>query len=182
VFRARDATLERDVALKLYRPELSRDPARRAALLDEARRMARVRHDHVLPVYGADVHHGRLGFWMELVEGETLEEALQRSGTVPADEACRIGASIAGALAAVHDAGIVHGDVKAANVIRDRDGKIFLTDFGSGAAVSSGSEESSGRSGTPLYMAPETLLSGERTPRSDLYSLGVLLFRMVTGR
>ncbi|MGD8377864.1 MAG: protein kinase, partial [Acidobacteriota bacterium] len=182
VYRAHDPQLQVDVALKLQRAELgcSGEAARR--FLDEARRLARVRHPGVVVVHGADCHDGRLGLWTELLEGETLEELIERNGTLGAEEASLIGLQLCRALAAVHAAGLVHRDVKLANVMREKGGRIVLLDF---SAVS---EQTGGRSagdvrleGTPLFMAPEVLAGEEATPPADLYALGVLLYRLVSG-
>lgn len=183
VFRAFDPTLQRDVALKLRR---ARGPADRVSderFLDEARRLARVRHPNVLVVHGADRHDGRVGLWTDLLEGETLEQSLQRRGTLSAHEATGIGIDLCQALAAVHGAGLVHRDVKTANVMRESGGRIVLMDFssvtdrpGAGAA---GSERISG---TPAFMAPELFDGQDSGVAADIYSLGVLLYRLVSGK
>ena len=173
VYRAYDAKLQRHVALKLQ-PSSSVQHAG----LTEARRLARVRHANVLSVHGADLFGGLVGIWTDLVRGQTLDERLRREGPIHATEAALIGIDLSRALRAVHDAGLVHGDVKAANVMRDEEGTIVLLDFGS-ARVLEDSEERI--SGTPLVMAPEVLLGEDPSPVSDLYSLGVLLYRLVSG-
>src|SRR5262249_11140650 len=135
VFVARDPRLQREVALKLRRAGALERSKR---WLDEARRLARVRHPNVVTVYGADQHDGRGGLWMELVHGRTLEERLRHEGPLGAREGALIGAELCAALAAVHGQGLVHGDVKTHNVMREgapgasRDaGRIVLMDFGS---------------------------------------------------
>jgi serine/threonine-protein kinase len=173
VFMARDPQLDRDVALKLLRPS-ARRPLER--LLDEGRTLARVRHPNVVTVYGADVREGRAGLWMELVKGRTLSAWLQTHGPMGPGEVRSVGLDLCRALAAVHAAGLVHGDVKAQNVMREDGGRIVLMDFGSGHAQGADS-----RSGTPLYLAPEVLKGQPATPRSDIYGLGVLLFNLLTG-
>lgn len=183
VYRAWDPQLEREVALKL-RPRAAvanKESLERA--LDEGRMLARVRHPHVVTVYGAAVEDRRLGIWMEAIDGVTLAERLQESGRMGAREVVGIGRDLCGALAAVHTVGLVHGDVKAQNVMRASDGRVVLMDFGAGSVEEPDVDAiSAPRRGTPLYLAPE-LLSGEaRTPRSDLYALGVLLFELLTGR
>lgn len=167
VFRAHDPWLERDVALKLMKAGA---PAARgqARLLDEARKLARVRHPNVVTVYGADEHHGRVGLWMELVRGKTLAAILRDQGSFSAGEATVIGQELCRALAAVHAVGLVHQDVKPQNVMREAGGRYLLMDFGAGA--------------TPLYLAPEVLAGGAPTASSDLYALGALLFHLVTGQ
>ena len=176
VYQAHDTQLDRDVALKLLRRRSSADPGER--LLREARMLARVRHPNVASVYGAGVHEGRAGLWMELVRGANLEELLRMRGPMSACEAALVGIDVCRALAAVHAAGLVHRDVKASNVLREVGGRIVLTDFGAGSDP--GLRRRRGLAGTPLYLAPEVLAGSEATVQSDLYGLGVVLFRMVT--
>ena len=167
VYRARDPWLDREVALKLLRRGVEdRVPA--ARLVDEARTLARVRHPNVVTVYGADMHDGRVGLWMELVRGRTLAEIVASEGPFSAAEAAVIGQEICRALAAVHAAGLVHRDVKAQNVMREAGGRLVLMDFGAGQ--------------TPLYLGPELLDFWEATVAGDIYALGVLLYHLVTGR
>lgn len=188
VYRAHDPRLKRDVALKLRRPEPG--PARSSARrdLEEGRRLARVRHPNVLMIYGADVHDGRVGLWTDLLEGETLEERLTRLGPLTPGEATQIGVDLGRALAAVHDAGLIHGDVKAANVFREEGGRIVLTDFGSGRELPpDGAGHAAAQlfapvSATPISAAPEVLRGEAAGPAADVYSLGALLYRLVTGR
>ena len=167
VYRARDPWLDREVALKLLKPSVSsRVPPSR--IISEARALARLRHPNVVTVYGADVHDGRVGLWMELVRGRTLAQIMAADGPFSAGEAAVIGQEVARALSAVHAAGLVHQDVKAQNVMRESGGRLVLMDFGAG--------------GTPLYLAQEVLTGGRATVASDIYAVGVLLFHLVTGR
>ncbi len=178
VYRARDA-LHREVAAKLLRPGAG--PADRLGekVLREARILARIRHSHVVTVYNAETHDGRVGLWMELIRGATLEHLLKAHGAFGAREASFIGQDLCRALAAVHAAGLVHRDIKAQNVMREEGGRVVLMDFGAGQVV--GDNATSGRiTGTPLYLAPEVLKGAEATVRSDIYSLGVLLYHLVT--
>src|SRR6266581_2381443 len=129
VFRAYDPSLRREVALKLLHSH--RHPSSsEERYLDEARRIARVRHPNVLVVYGADRHSGRVGLWTDLVRGETLEEVLARQGPFGAYEAAVIGMELCRALAALHAAGLVHRDLKTTNVMREKGGRVVLMDFG----------------------------------------------------
>lgn len=179
VYCAHDTQLDQEVALKLLRPSRSStEPTRR--LLGEARMLARVRHPNVASVYGAEEHAGRAGLWMELIRGVTLEELVQSHGPLGASEAALVGQDICRALAAVHSAGLVHRDVKTGNVMREEGGRIVLTDFGAGGFQRYDPEHR--LAGTPLYMAPEVIAGAEATPQSDIYSVGVVLFRLVTGR
>lgn len=180
VYRAHDPQLQRDVALKLLREDrVGLGHARR--VLAEARLMARVRHPNVLVIHGADEHDGRVGFWTDLLAGETLEQRLAAGEVLGAGEAAAVGRELCRALGAVHGAGLVHGDVKAANVMRDRDGNFVLMDFGSGSEHR-GDDDGGPISGTPLALAPELLNGGAASPATDVYALGVLLYRLVTGR
>jgi serine/threonine protein kinase len=181
VYRAHDPLLQRDVALKLLRGDREGRALDRQRFVEEARRMARVRHPNVLVIHGAEEHDGRVGFWSDLVDGETLEARLRRDGPLGAGEAALVGVEICRALAAVHQADVVHGDVKPSNVMRDRGGRIVLTDFG--AASESGGEAPSGTvMGTPLTLAPEQIDGAPASASTDLYALGVMIFRLVTGR
>ncbi|MBI2186888.1 MAG: protein kinase [Acidobacteria bacterium] len=177
VYRARDTWLERDVALKLLKPTDDRE--RPLRIVHEARTLARVRHPNVVAIHGADFQDGRVGLWMELVEGRALERVLAAQGPFGAAEASVVGRELCGALAAVHGAGLVHGDVKTQNVIRETGGRLVLMDFG---AVQP--RESIGLhaavAGTPLYLAPELLEGAPPSPQSDIYALGVLLYRLAT--
>ena len=183
VFRATDEKLQREVALKLLPPAGS-DGIDTSRVLKEARLLARVRHANVVAVYGADYIDNRVGIWMELVKGHTLEELLLTHGPFGAREAAVIGLDVCRALAAVHRAGLMHGDVKAHNVMREEGGRTVLMDFGTGkdlTADRSGARPGLGDiAGTPLYLAPEVLEARPRTEAADIYALGVLLYHLVT--
>jgi hypothetical protein len=180
VFAAWDPTLHREVALKLRTPEVGA-----LRWLDEARNVARVRHPHVLTVYGADVLEGRAGIWTELIAGQTLEHELQNNGPFSQHEALRVGRDIASALSAVHATGLVHGDVKTDNIMLE-DGaaprRAVLVDFGTADEMLPDGEVPAYLIGTPLTMAPEVLDGQPATGSSDVYGLGVTLFRLLTGR
>lgn len=179
VWRAFDPWLGRPVALKL---QSGTDSAtRRGEQLDEARRLARIRHPNVLSVYGCAVHDGRAGIWSELIDGRSLREVLSDDGAFSVEETLRIGRDLARALSAVHAAGLVHGDVKAENVMRERGGRIVLMDFGAGGEL----RLLAARrliAGTPAYLPPEVLAGGPQSVASDLYALGALLFLLLTQR
>jgi eukaryotic-like serine/threonine-protein kinase len=180
VYRARDA-LHRDVALKLLRASPGASTSRLTArVLHEGRVLARVRHPSVVTVYGAEEHDGRVGLWMEFIEGRTLEAIVQAQGSFGAREAGLVGRELCRALAAVHGAGLVHRDIKAQNVMREAGGRLLLMDFGAGQVIQ-GEVRGGGRvTGTPLYLAPELLHGGGATIQSDIYSLGVLLYHLAT--
>ena len=174
VYRAYDPQLEREVALKVPDDQ----SAGRVALLREGQLLARIDHPHVLKVHGVVEHEGRIGFCVELLRGESLEQWVQKQGVAGAGELVAIGTELCAALAALHREGVVHGDVKPANVLRHAEGRWVLADFGSGQLA--WNETSS--SGTPAYMAPERLEGDASSAASDQYSLGVLLFRIAVGR
>jgi eukaryotic-like serine/threonine-protein kinase len=180
VYRAWDPALERDVALKLI--DVGRLPAHRGdTLLREGRMLARVRHPNVVTVYSTQRLDTKVGLAMEYVRGRTLSRALMQSGPLGAEEAAVIGITLCDALAAVHRTGLVHRDVKASNVMREDGGRIVLMDFGAGHDIEPERTHASMIAGTPPYMSPEVLLGAPATPASDIYSLGVLLFHLVTG-
>ncbi len=180
VHRAFDTDLYRPVALKLLHQEGQAARTAHERILQEARRLARVRHPHVVQVLGAEQHDDRVGLWMELVEGESLDRIVKTRGTFGAREASGIGQDICSALAAVHGAGLLHRDVKAQNVLREEGGRIVLMDFGTGEELHRGGGTAR-IVGTPLYLAPEIFQGKAASIRSDLYSVGVLLFYLVTG-
>jgi eukaryotic-like serine/threonine-protein kinase len=175
VYRAFDPVLRREVALKLWREG---EGGSGHALIEEARSLATVRHPHVLAVHGADIHDGRVGLWTDLLEGRNLEEELAASGPRPRGSWLEAAIALAGALEAVHGAGLVHGDVKASNVMIDRSARVILTDFGAAGRAAAGPA----RAGSPLSMSPELLAGAPQSASGDLYALGVLLFRLATGR
>jgi serine/threonine-protein kinase len=177
LYVAHDPQLDRDVALKLLRADASARPLTQR-LLNEAQTLARVRHHNVVDVHGADVRDGRAGLWMELVDGQTLDAWIREHGTMGAGEVTGIGRDLCNALAAVHAAGLVHSDVKPQNVMRETGGRTVLMDFGAGRAQGSAVPVS----GTPMFFAPEVLAGGPPDARSDIYSLGVLLFHLLTKR
>jgi tetratricopeptide (TPR) repeat protein len=176
VHRAWDTKLEREVAVKFLRSDATPVAAH---ALQEGRHLARVRHPGVVMVFGAEEMDGRVGIWMEHIRGHTLEDLLEARGAFSSQEAILIGIDLCRALGAVHRAGLVHRDVKTRNVVREDTGRIVLMDFGAGAEAKS-EGESHGLAGTPIYLAPEVLEGRSATPQSDLYGLGVLLYRLVT--
>jgi hypothetical protein len=183
VYRAHDPSLQRDVALKLLRTTRSNDVRSEKRFINEARRLARVRHENVVVVHGADRHDGRLGLWTDLVDGRSLEDCLKEQGPFGAREACLIGIDLCRALASVHGAGLVHQDVKTRNVMRETGGRIVLMDFSAvrDRFVSSDTAERGSLSGTPLFMAPELFRGADASVATDVYSLGVVLYRLVSG-
>ncbi len=185
VYRAWDPRLDRDVALKLLRRRDVADDALGSSVIEEGRLQARVRHPGVITIHGADRIDGRVGLWMEFIQGSTLEQELEAHGPVDATEAAQIGLALCRALGAVHEEGLLHRDVKAQNVMRDEKGRLVLGDFGTGRGLVDGdggvADTAHDVAGTPLYLAPEIFRREPATVQSDLYSLGVLLYHLVTG-
>ena len=179
VMRAWEPRLQREVALKLLDPVPVRTEE---TVVAEARLLAQIRHDNVVTVFGADCFDETVGFWMEFVEGRTLGQMYDQHGAFGAQEALLIAVDLCRALAAVHRAGFVHGDVKAQNVMRQVGGRIVLTDFGAARLGRDGRRAAIAPIVTPSYAAPEVLLGAAPTVQSDLYGVGVLLFYLVTGR
>jgi eukaryotic-like serine/threonine-protein kinase len=177
IYRAYDPVLDQFFALKLRRAEfgaLSND------FLEEARHLARVHHPNIVRVYGAANVDGRAGLWTELVNGQTLENLLVSNPMLPADDAVEIGSKLCDALAALHTRGIVHGDVKPSNVMLEDSGRVVLMDFGA-AQQFRGAAPNAVMVGTLPYLAPELLRGATHSPQSDIYALGVLMFRLLTG-
>lgn len=176
VYVAWDTALEREVALKLLR-----NGGDAEAVIREGRMVARVRHPNVVAVHGVDRFDGTLGLWMELVDGLTLNQVLAAHGAMTPREVALVGIDLARALAAVHKAGLLHRDVKAQNVMREPGGRIVLMDFGAGA-IRADSLDHRRLTGTPVYLAPEIFSGEPASIASDIYSLGVLLYHLLTLR
>ncbi len=177
VYRAWDTKVDREVALKLLPAAgtSSRSP------LSEARNLARVSHPNIVTVYGAEQADGHVGIWMEFIQGQTLAEMVRELGPMSAREVVGIGVDLCRALSALQAASLLHRDIKAHNVMREVGGRIVLMDF-SGAWTSEPRDAPANVSGTPLYMAPELFESRPPSVASDIYSLGVLLFYLLSGR
>src|SRR6201995_5093943 len=188
VYKARQHSLDRDVALKVIKDEIAAEPEYRERFLREAKLAASVDHPHVVTVYDVGDEDGRLFLAMQWIDGSDLRQVLDSSGRLTPKRAVAIGEQLAGALDAVHEAsGLVHRDVKPANVLlREVGGEdhAYLTDFG--VAKPPEALEALTRTGSTVgttgYLAPEQIQGKEATPRSDLYSLGCLTFEMLTGK
>jgi tetratricopeptide (TPR) repeat protein len=186
VYRALDPTMGRVVAVKVLSPELAHDPVANARFRREARAASRLDHPGIGSVFEVGEHEGKLYLAMALCEGETLRARLSR-GPMPLAEALPVLAQIAATLAAAHEAGIVHRDVKPANVMIAPDGRVRLLDFGlaklapEGAAPAAQLTESGELLGTPAYMSPEHLRGEEVDHRADLWALGAVAHEVLTG-
>jgi len=181
VYRAWDTRLDREVALKLLSADSDAGDAHASSIIHEGRLLARVRHPNIVTIYGAERIGDTVGLWMERVDGETVEQRLLLQSPLEPSAAIEIGIQICHAVSAVHNAGLLHRDIKAQNVMLAEDGRAVLMDFGTGRELAGASAAATSLAGTPLYLAPELLRGGGATVQSDVYSLGVLLYRMVTG-
>jgi serine/threonine-protein kinase len=182
VFRARDPVLGRDVAIKVFDPALSLSPAAADQLLTEARLVAAIEHPHIVPLYEAGVREGLVYLVMRCMPDGTLGDKLERSGPLPAAEVARLGTEVADALAAAHEQGVVHLDIKPANILLDARGHTAVNDFGIAQAIARSDAAPSGvSSGTPHYMSPEQVAGDRLDGRSDVYTLGVVLYESATG-
>jgi serine/threonine-protein kinase len=174
---AYDEVLGRRVAVKLLAPKLATDQRSRERIRDEARAAARLSHPHITAVHDYGVSDDVPYVVMELVEGQSLAEY----GALPWRDAVRITAEVASALAAAHARGLVHRDIKPANVMRTDDGA-KLVDFGISAIAGDRADHgATGLLGTPAYLAPERLSGAPTAPATDIYALGILLYRMLSG-
>jgi len=190
VYRARDTTLGREVALKLLPREFSADPERLGRLDREARLLASLNHPRIATLYGLEESDGKRFLVMELVPGRTLAERLQR-GPLPIPEALEVGRQIAEGLEAAHEKGVVHRDLKPANVKVTPDGQVKLLDFGLAKALVPSSDaitpvDGSTREGTvlgtPAYMSPEQARGQPVDRRTDIWAFGCCLYEFLTGR
>jgi len=178
VYRAWDERLDREVALKLIPSHRASPAGVRSQFIHEGRLLARVRHPNVVTIYGAEQDDDTIGLWMEYVHGRTLEQLLIGGREFSARDAADIGFQLCAAVSAVHHAGLLHRDIKSHNVMLADDGRVVLMDFGTGREFDDDSQRD--MSGTPLFLAPEVLRGETATVQSDIYSLGVLLFHLVT--
>jgi len=179
VYRADDLKLKQAVALKFLPASLSADGAALARFYKEVSVARQISHRHVCRVYDVSEFQGEHFISMEYVRGEELSSLLKRIGRLPQDKAIDVARQLCTGLAAVHERGVLHRDLKPANIMLDEHGEVRITDFGIAALAN---EEHRETSGTPAYMSPEQLEGGELTPKSDIYSLGLVLYEVFTGK
>ncbi|MGW1991097.1 serine/threonine-protein kinase [Embleya sp. NPDC001921] len=187
VWRAVDAMLDRDVAVKEMRlPRYEDDDERgtlSARMLREARAAARIDHPNVVTIFDVAEEDGRPWIVMELVRGLSLAQELDKEGPIPPEQVAELGLRLLAALEAAHEAGVLHRDVKPANVLLARNGRVVLTDFGVASVEDSATLTQAGAMvGSPEYLAPEQIAGEPPGPEADLWSLGATLFEAVEGR
>ena len=179
VYRADDLKLKQPVALKFLPASLNTDGAALARFYKEVSVARQISHRHVCRVYDVAEYQGEHFISMEFVRGEELSSLLKRIGRVPQDKAVEVARQLCAGLAAVHERGVLHRDLKPANIMLDEQGEVRITDFGIAALAAEDRRE---MSGTPAYMSPEQLDGHELTVRSDIYSLGLVLYELFTGK
>ncbi len=181
VYRADDLKLKQAVALKFLPASLSANGATLARFYKEVSVARQISHRHVCRVYDIGEYRGEHFISMEFVRGEELSSLLKRIGRLPQDKAIQVARQLCAGLASVHERGVLHRDLKPANVMLDEHGQVRITDFGI-AAVEEEIDRREAMSGTPAYMSPEQLDGHELTTKSDIYSLGLVLYEIFTGK
>ena len=183
VYRARDLRLERDVALKVIRPELLQQPEIGERFRREILLASKVTHKNILRIHDLGESNGISYISMAYVEGETLSERLERDGPLSPDEAATLSTQLCHALEAAHEAGVVHRDLKPQNVLIDNTGTAFIADFGISRSLESGDTMTQDGTvlGTLAYMAPEQARGEATDHRADIYSLGMVMYHMLVG-
>jgi Protein kinase domain len=181
VYRADDLTLGQQVALKFLPPAVAANSSSVDRFRNEVRVARLVSHPNVCRVYDLGEVEGNLFLSMEYIDGEDLGSLLKRIGRLPEDKGLEIARKLCAGLAAAHERGVLHRDLKPGNIMLDARGQVLLTDFGLAGLVDR-IEGAEVRNGTPAYMAPEQLAGTEVTVRSDIYSLGLVLYEILTGK
>ncbi|HEY1084676.1 MAG TPA: serine/threonine-protein kinase [Prosthecobacter sp.] len=182
VFEAEDETLGRRVALKILNRQYSRDAVRVEQFRQEALITANVNHPNVIKLYSVGYDQGYFYIAMELVNGGSLEQRIRKEGNIKEEEALRIGREVAEGLRAAQQLGLIHRDVKPANILFTETGTSKVVDFGLALFVERGPDSSSEIWATPYYVAPEKIIDNREDYRSDIFSLGATLFHALTGR
>jgi serine/threonine-protein kinase len=183
VYRATERALGRAVAIKVLPPDLALTPAVAERFRREARLAAALEHPHVIPIHRVGTADGLEYIAMKLVEGTSVDELVRRHGPLPLPAALAVLRAAVGALAAAHAKGVVHRDIKGANILVERDGRVLLADFGIARATDGGGMTATGTvMGTPYFMSPEQCEGKNVGPASDQYSLGVVAFQLFAGQ
>lgn len=182
VYKARDTQLERFVALKLLRKDVSSEADHDAQLQQEARIAASVNHPNVVQIFGLGTDHGQFYVVMELIDQGSLDDLMESQGRVPEHQVLDIGIQIARGLRAAHRKGLIHRDVKPANILFVDEQAAKIGDFGLAAFATQNPQNESVIWGTPPYVAPERLCNQPEDVRSDIYSLGATLFHAAAGK
>src|SRR3954469_270624 len=183
IYRARDSQLERDVAVKVLRPEYGADPDFFARFRQEAQSAASLNHPGIVSVYDYGTDPAGPFIVMELIDGEDLASIIRRTGALSPRQAARLLAQAARAIAAAHDHGFVHRDIKPGNILVTRDGRVKVTDFGIARALAESALTLPGTTlGSVHYFSPEQARGELSTPASDIFSLGIVLYELLTGR
>ena len=183
VYRAYDTARERMVAIKLLRPEMAADRSFQDRFRRESRVAARLQEPHVIPVHNFGEIDGQLYIDMRLVEGASLKEVLRHDGPLPPARAVAILRQVAAALDDAHANGLVHRDIKPENILISDDGEVKIADFGLVRAVAEAKITSTSVIlGTAAYLSPEQVATGETDSRGDVYSVGILVYELLTGR
>lgn len=184
IFHARDQNLQREVAIKLLRPAYTDDPAFRTRFQQEARAAANLLHPNIVTIYDFGRDENRYFIVMEYVEGTDLKTLLRRRGRLPPEQAVELMIQISAGVGYAHRAGLVHCDLKPHNLLVTPDRRVKIADFGIARALAAirPDEHHDTVWGSPLYFAPEQAAGGPPSPASDVYSLGVVFYEMITGR
>ena len=183
VYRAQEILLDREVAIKALHPQITRDESRLQRFKSEAKALARLQHPNIATLYNFFEHEGVYYMVMEFIEGETLEDVVRQNGALPLRPALEIFNSGLRGFEHAHARGVIHRDIKPSNLMLTRDGEVKITDFGIARVKGGGKLTQTGKLiGTLEYMSPEQVQGQEQDARSDIYSLGILLFELVTGK
>ena len=185
VYKAYQPSMDRNVAVKVLPGQLAQSPEFTQRFQQEARIIAKLEHAHILPVFDYGESDGIAYFVMRYLEAGTLKDKMQAGRPLPLKEIDRLFTQLADALSYAHSLGVVHRDLKPANALIDSRGNLFLTDFGIAKILESASPrltQTDAIMGTPAYISPEQAQAQKVDQRSDIYSLGIILYEMVTGQ